>query len=59
MAKVVVARLCLTLAKERLVPFETARHIAHADDRPYAFHNIYDNKLIREKKKKACGDYLS
>ena len=45
-------RLCLTLAKERLVPFETARHIAHADDRPCAFHNIYDNKLIHEKKKR-------
>src|SRR5688572_17463549 len=26
------------LAEERLVPFETARHIAYADDRPGPFH---------------------
>src|SRR5260370_26031852 len=30
----------LRLAEERLVPFEATRHIAYADDRPGAFHDI-------------------
>jgi hypothetical protein len=32
--------LCLGLAEKRLVPFEATRHIAYADDRPGAFHDI-------------------
>src|ERR1700730_4683286 len=40
LAKVVMVRLCLGLAGERLVPFEATRHIAYADDRPGAFHDI-------------------
>jgi hypothetical protein len=32
--------LCLGLTEERLVPFEATRHIAYADDRPGAFHDI-------------------
>src|SRR6266436_2570517 len=35
-----MARSCLGLAEERLVPFEATRHIAYADDRPGAFHDI-------------------
>jgi hypothetical protein len=40
LTKVVMARRRLGLAKERLVPFEAARDVAYADDRPYAFHRI-------------------
>ena len=40
LAKVGMARLCLGLAEERLVPFEASRHIVYADDRPGAFHDI-------------------
>src|SRR5712664_910025 len=40
LTKVGMARLCLRLAEERLVPFEATRHIAYADDRPGAFHDI-------------------
>ena len=40
LTKVVMVRLCLGLAEERLVPFEATRHIAYADDRPGAFHDI-------------------
>ena len=40
LTKVGMARLCLGLAEERLVPFEATRHIAYADDRPGAFHDI-------------------
>ena len=40
LTKVGMARLCLGLAEERLVPFEATRHIAYADDRPDAFHDI-------------------
>ena len=40
LGKVVMMRRRLGLAKERLVPFEAARNIADADDRPYAFHCI-------------------
>jgi hypothetical protein len=40
LTKVGMARLCLGLAEERLVPLEATRHIAYADDRPGAFHDI-------------------
>jgi hypothetical protein len=40
LTKVVMARRRLGLAKERLVPFEPARDVAHANDRPCAFHRI-------------------
>src|SRR2546422_775509 len=40
LTKVGMGRLCLGLAEERLVPFEATRHIAYADDRPGAFHDI-------------------
>ena len=40
LAKVVMARRRLGLAKERLVPLEAAGNVAHADDRPCAFHRI-------------------
>src|SRR5437867_13283567 len=40
LTKVSMARSCLGLAEERLVPFEATRHIAYADDRPGAFHDI-------------------
>ena len=40
LTKVVMGRSCLGLAEERLVPFEATRHIAYADDRPGAFHDI-------------------
>src|SRR5437899_12746576 len=41
LTKVVMARRHLGLAKERLVPFEAARNVAYADDRPCAFHRIF------------------
>ena len=41
LTKVVMARRRLGLAKERLVPFEAARNVAYADDRPCAFHRIF------------------
>src|SRR6266487_3473118 len=40
LTKVSMARWCLGLAEERLVPFEASRHIGYADDRPRAFHDI-------------------
>src|SRR5207245_3097642 len=40
LTKVVMARGRRRLAEERLVPFEASRHIAYADDRPRAFHDI-------------------
>src|SRR5438128_2361760 len=40
LTKVGMARPCLGLGEERLVPFEATRHIAYADDRPNAFHDI-------------------
>jgi hypothetical protein len=40
LTKVVMARSCLGLAEERLVPFETAGYIPYADDCPSAFHRI-------------------
>ena len=41
LTKVRMGWLCLGLAEERLVPFETGRHIAYSDDRPSAFHDIF------------------
>ena len=46
---VVMGRMRFGLAKERLVPFEAARNVAHADDRPCAFHRISDAGLTRQK----------
>src|SRR4029453_15509963 len=42
LTKVVMARSCLGLAEERLVPLEAAGNVAYADDRPCAFHRISD-----------------
>jgi hypothetical protein len=47
LTKVAMARLCLALAQERLIPFEAPRHIAYADDCPDAFHNISHVSLTR------------
>ena len=44
LTKVGMARLCLGLAEERLVPFEATRHIAYADDRPGAFHDVFSRR---------------
>src|ERR1700730_3613786 len=38
LTKVIVTRKRLRLAEERLVPLEATGNIAHADDRPSAFH---------------------
>src|SRR5436309_9862827 len=40
LTKVIMARRRLSLAKERLVPFEAAGNVAYANDRPCAFHRI-------------------
>jgi hypothetical protein len=40
LTKVVMVRRRLGLAEERLVPFEAARNVTYADDRPCAFHRI-------------------
>jgi len=40
LTKVVMVRRPLGLAKELLVPFQAARNVAYADDRPGAFHRI-------------------
>jgi hypothetical protein len=40
LTKVVMTRRRLRLAEERLVPFEAARNVTYADDRPCAFHCI-------------------
>jgi hypothetical protein len=40
LTEVVMGGSRLRQAKERLVPFEATRHIAYADDRPRAFHDI-------------------
>ena len=40
LTKVVMAGRRLGLAEKQLVPFEAARNVAHADDRPCAFHRI-------------------
>src|SRR6266446_10642855 len=44
LTKVRMARSCLGLAEERLVPFEATRHIAYADDRPGAFHDLFSRR---------------
>jgi len=49
LTKVVMAGRRLGLAKERLVPFEAARNVAYADDRPCAFHRISAVGLTRHK----------
>src|SRR6516162_1569260 len=40
LTKVVMARRCLGLAEERVVPSEAAGNVVYADDRPCAFHRI-------------------
>jgi len=40
LTKVGMARRCLGLAEERLVPFEAAWNVFYADDRPGPFHHI-------------------
>lgn len=47
LTKVVMARSRLGLAEERLVPFEAARNITYADDRPCALHRISAVVLIQ------------
>src|ERR1700730_6561580 len=42
--KICMARSCLGLAEERLVPFEATRHIGYADDRPSAFHDVFSRR---------------
>ena len=41
LTKIVMARRCLLLAEERLVPFEARRHVSHADDCPRALHGTF------------------
>src|SRR5262249_40210964 len=48
LTKVGMARLCLGLAEERLVPFEATRHITYTDDRPCPFHGISAVDLTRQ-----------
>ena len=45
LTKIGMGRSCLGLAEERLVPFEATRHIAYADDRPGAFHDLFSRRL--------------
>src|SRR2546428_6172928 len=45
LTKIGMVRSCLGLAEERLVPFEATRHIAYADDRPGAFHDVFSRRL--------------
>jgi hypothetical protein len=58
LTKVVVARRCLRLAEERLVPFETGGNITYADDRPCAFHRVsaVDLRLNGQKAALFVGD---
>src|SRR5450432_3530579 len=44
LTKIGMARSCLGLAEERLVPFEAIRDIAYADDRPGAFHEVFSRR---------------
>src|SRR6267142_2569114 len=39
-----MVRSFLGLAEERLVPFEATRHIAYADDRPGALHDVFSRR---------------
>ena len=41
LTKIGMVRSCLGLAEERLVPFW---HIAYADDRPGAFHDVFSRR---------------
>src|SRR5260370_26559810 len=45
LTKIGMRRSCLGLAEERLVPIEASRHIAYADDRPGAFHDVFFRRL--------------
>jgi hypothetical protein len=56
LTEVVMARRRLGLAKERLVPFEAARDVSYADDRPCAFHRISAIALILPTLSKQPGD---
>src|SRR3989475_12956087 len=47
LTKVSMVRSWLGLAEKRLVPFEATRHIAYADDRLGAFHDISPVGLTR------------
>jgi len=38
--KVIVGRKSSWLTEQRLVPFETARHVAYPYDRPRALHRV-------------------
>ena len=40
LAKVVMSRRCLELAKESLVPLQAARYVSYANDRACAFHRV-------------------
>src|SRR5207244_6558117 len=44
LTKIGMARSCLGLAEERLVPLEATGHIAYADDRPGAFHDLFSRR---------------
>jgi hypothetical protein len=41
LTEVVMTRRRLALAEKRLVPFQAARYVAYADDRPRAFHILF------------------
>ena len=47
LTKVVMGGLSLSVAKERLVPFEAQWHIPYADDRPCAFHRWFIAARLR------------
>jgi hypothetical protein len=51
LAKVVMGRRGLGLAEERLIPFEAARNVLYADDRPCTFHCTSFAGLKKEKEK--------
>jgi hypothetical protein len=53
LAKVVMTRRRLGLAKERLVPFEADGNVAYPDDRPCAFHRISTVGLMRIRRKRS------
>src|SRR5882762_4163285 len=46
LTKIGMVRSSLGLAEERLVPFEATRHIAYADDRPGAFHDVFSRRSV-------------
>src|ERR1700759_5522946 len=53
LAKVVMAWTRRWLSKERLIPREATRHIAHADDGPCAFHS--DSMLEKRREMRDKG----